>query len=859
MKINIRNVVFASLLITSIFKVNAQQVNTMYFMDNVPLRNTLNPAFQPESNFYLGFPIVGFTQFGLGNNSFALKDMLWNGPNGKPILFANKNGDKPRFINALKPNTLISSNLQLNLLDVGFRTGNSYWNFSLTQKFDGSMNLPIDLMRILTYGTNDLSQPGFRNDYDFTTLGFDMSIYTEAGLGYSKKVNDKWSYGAKVKFLYGQANMSMNNKIATLEAGINSWDFDINGNFNYSSPIDLNGNSLLNFNPVIPPKTDFFKPSGIGGGVDFGFLFKPTKRLSISAAVNDLGMIRWTKNIKEIDYNIKYVYTGFDSLTLETVFDNKIDTLIILAKKSLKETVGVENAYTSYTSPRLNLGVEYGFLNNKLTLGLLSSSMLKNANLYGELTGSINIKPIDWFNMSVSYSAMSGRMSNIGLGIGLRTDITHWFFTADYLSLSNAKYPIKSISDTLGVTLPTFLQNWNIPIAYNRNRMNFAVGVNIVIGNRKDADKDGVVDRKDNCPETPMSVLVDKKGCPVDNDGDGVPDYLDKCPNTPKEAYDKIDMTGCPLDSDNDSVPDYLDKCLDTPIASIGFVDREGCSLDTDQDSVYDYLDICANTPQGVIVDSKGCPLDSDGDSVADYLDLCPATVVQARGMVDKNGCPLDSDSDGVADYLDLCSGTPIEARLFVNKDGCTLDTDEDGVEDYLDKCPETPKEVRRMVDEKGCPKDTDGDGVMDYLDNCLKIAGLASNNGCPEVKKEVKKLLQKALQGIQFETGKSVIKPASFTILKQIAEVLVANPTYLIEIQGHTDNVGNPASNLMLSNKRAAAVRDYLVGKGVTEKRMTSKGFGDSLPVASNKTTAGKAKNRRVEFVVTFEETTFE
>src|SRR5665647_2940401 len=241
---------------------------------------------------------------------------------------------------------------------------------------------------------------------------------------------------------------------------------------------------------------------------------------------------------------------------------------------------------------------------------------MQNENFYEELTGSVNIRPIDWFNMSVSYSVMNGGMSNIGAGIGLRTGITHWFFTADYISLSNTKSPVQSIADSFGVKLPSFVPNFvqsmKIPVAYNQNRMNFAVGVNIVIGNRKDADRDGVVDRKDKCPETPFSVLVDKKGCPVDNDGDGVPDYLDKCPNTPKEAYDKIDMTGCPLDSDNDSVPDYLDKCPITPIASIGFIDKEGCSLDTDKDGVYDYLDKCPNTPLGIVVDSVGCPLDTD-------------------------------------------------------------------------------------------------------------------------------------------------------------------------------------------------------------------------------------------------------
>ena len=163
------------------------------------------------------------------------------------------------------------------------------------------------------------------------------------------------------------------------------------------------------------------------------------------------------------------------------------------------------------------------------------------------------------------------------------------------------------------------------------------------------------------------------------------------------------------------------------------------------------------------------------------------------------------------------------------------------------------------MVDNKGCPLDTDGDGIFDYLDNCPKLAGVISNHGCPEIKKEVKKLFQKALQGIQFQTGASTIKPGSFPILNQIAQVLIANPTYLIEIQGHTDNVGKPASNLILSDKRAAAVRDYLIKKGVNNDRMTSHGYGDTKPVAENTTPAGKAKNRRVEFVVTFEETSFE
>jgi outer membrane protein OmpA-like peptidoglycan-associated protein len=248
--------------------------------------------------------------------------------------------------------------------------------------------------------------------------------------------------------------------------------------------------------------------------------------------------------------------------------------------------------------------------------------------------------------------------------------------------------------------------------------------------------------------------------------------------------------------------------------------------------------------------------LDSDQDGVPDYIDLCPGTPPEARKYVDAHGCTLDGDLDGVPDYRDKCPDTPAEARKYVDKDGCTPDSDGDGVPDYRDKCPNTPAAARRTVDKNGCPKDTDGDGVLDYQDNCPKVPGLVSNHGCPEVKKAIKALFQKALHGIQFATGKSDIKPISYIILDPIANALIANPSYLVEIDGHTDNVGKPAANMILSDKRAEAVRKYLISKGVDASHMTSHGFGDTKPVATNKTAVGKTLNRRVEFVVTFEAT---
>ena len=140
-------------------------------------------------------------------------------------------------------------------------------------------------------------------------------------------------------------------------------------------------------------------------------------------------------------------------------------------------------------------------------------------------------------------------------------------------------------------------------------------------------------------------------------------------------------------------------------------------------------------------------------------------------------------------------------------------------------RCPDTPKGVE--VDEHGCPK----------------------------VKETVKKIFEKALQGIQFESGKDVIKTTSYPVLNEIVQAMEENPYYMLEINGHTDNVGKPESNQLLSEKRANAVKKYLENKGISENRITARGFGDTKPVVPNTTAANKAQNRRVEFIVKFEQ----
>lgn len=205
-----------------------------------------------------------------------------------------------------------------------------------------------------------------------------------------------------------------------------------------------------------------------------------------------------------------------------------------------------------------------------------------------------------------------------------------------------------------------------------------------------------------------------------------------------------------------------------------------------------------------------------------------------AAAMLEKGEGPLDSDGDGVIDSLDQCPDTP--QGVVVDSRGCPLDTDGDGVPDYLDKCPDTPQGV--TVDPQGCPLDSDSDGVYDYLDQCpnTPIGARVDTRGCWVIK------------GVKFNTGKWEITPASYRHLDEIAVILAKNPNLKIEIQGHTDNRGAAAYNMMLSDKRANAVRAYLVKHGLSADRLTAAGYGLTRPAVSNDTPGGRAQNRRVE-----------
>ena len=470
------------------FLIRSQQINTLYFMDDVPVRHFLNSSFQPIDDFYLSLPVIGFTQLSIGNNSLSLKDIIYN-VNGQTVSFLSPLGNIPRFYATLRTNTMIQGDIQTNLLSFGFRNKSAYWTFSLSEKLAITGNLPKELFRISLFGTPDNQI----NSFDFTKLEGDVSIYTEAALGYSRKIDAKWTVGGKLKLLLGSANISNTNNHFLLQAGVEQWNLKGEGTANYSGPLQINtANSIQSFTYTAPTGfLDWLKPSGIGAGIDAGCEYKFNDNIKFSGAINDLGFIRWTRNTHNYQYSVDYSFNGINLFnsnstinTFQAVYNQIIlgnglvDTMITAFNSSTKSKLS-SNSYITSTTAKINLGAEYSILNDKLSFGFLSYSQFIKNILIEEMTGSVNARPFTRMNASLSYSILNGRFSTIGAGIAFKTGMFNWFAAADYipfqtadLSLSNAGSP-----------------KINIPIPYNSTRFNFSAGMNIVFDKKEKRNK----------------------------------------------------------------------------------------------------------------------------------------------------------------------------------------------------------------------------------------------------------------------------------------------------------------------------------------------------------------------------------
>jgi len=482
------------------------------------------------------------------------------------------------------------------------------------------------------------------------------------------------------------------------------------------------------------------------------------------------GISQYNGDLGNDFYRTDMAWYGLGGISLSRYIGSHFDLNLLVTKGTVgyNKVGGIGNFSSGFTSAlfnfRFNILGPRSFVRPYLLVG--GGAMLFDKNL------TITNKNVDY----VAPSFGGGVNFKLGSSVMLNLQETFLYSTSD--------------------------ERDNYPPANNNDMYLFhTIGVTFNFGNKKDADKDGVSDYRDKCPNTPVSVAVDKVGCPLDKDGDGVADYLDECPDV---AGTKA-LKGCP-DRDGDGIADKDDSCPD--VAGLAAF--------------------------------KGCP-DSDGDGIADKDDRCP----DLKGSAELKGCP-DSDKDGVADLDDKCPNT--KEGYKVDATGCPMDNDKDGIINEEDACPD--KAGPAVF--KGCP-DTDGDGVPDNEDRCPDVKGTIANKGCPEIAiADVKKITQIASK-IFFETNSDKLKVASLAQLDELAVILKRYEAANLLIEGHADSQGDDAFNLTLSQKRTESVKTYLMEKGIMESRLTGTGYGESRPIADNNTALGRAKNRRVELKTSY------
>jgi outer membrane protein OmpA-like peptidoglycan-associated protein len=341
-----------------------------------------------------------------------------------------------------------------------------------------------------------------------------------------------------------------------------------------------------------------------------------------------------------------------------------------------------------------------------------------------------------------------------------------------------------------------------------------SIGITLPIPSNSDNDNDGLSNKE----ERKLGTNPDNR----DTDNDGLTDGEEvlKYHTDPL----KVDTDGDGL-SDGDEVLKYHTDPLKFDTDGDGLSDgdevlkyhTDPLKVDTDGDGLSDGDEVAKYNTNPLKVDTDGDGL-SDGDEVLKYHTNPLKVDTDGDGLSDgdevlkyhTDPLKVDTDGDGLTDG---------EEVLTYHTDPLSMDTDKGGVNDGV--------EVKR------------GTNPLDKSDDMIKV-----------IESKVGESI--TLEGIEFKTGSAEILSSSAETLDKVYHTLKFNPDIAVEIQGHTDNVGKPAKNQKLSEARANAVKDYLVKKGIADGRMTTKGFGESKPVASNATKAGKQKNRRIEFVRT-------
>ena len=477
---------------------NAQFLRTSYFMEGTHYRQQLNPALTPTKG-YFNLPVIGAVNATVGSTSLGYQDIIDIIDDGDDFY------TKPDFMNRLKDNNKLNVNFSTEILSAGWYKGKNFWSFNIGLRTDIGANLTKNMFTFLN--EMETVEENWRNsNYDISGQQLNINAYTEIGLGLSRQINSRLTVGARVKALLGIGNMELKLNRVAMSANlpsdqqINQWSSESYWNSmtpsqaaqaaqelkdkfnNYHANLTVGAELKSSFKGLELQEeegkdyvTDFDFDSGKSGiagygfGIDLGASYKILDNLTVSASVLDLGFISWSKsstkiasaNPDPIDIKGSTYANMVDPNNPNTVMNavnqlqndaqgymDRVTNGDVLDYDMLQlEVSDAKESRKSRLASTLVLGAEYGFFNNKLAVGVLSTTRFVQPDALTELTFSANYRPKSWFNVALSYSAIQSAGKSFGLGLKLGP----LFVGTDYMFLGKNS---NSVNGFVGVSIP---------------------------------------------------------------------------------------------------------------------------------------------------------------------------------------------------------------------------------------------------------------------------------------------------------------------------------------------------------------------------------------------------------------------
>lgn len=431
---------------------------TAYFMDNATHRHLMNPALVPVRG-YISLPVVGAFSLGFESN-MQFTDFIYPAETkgGKLRSFLNETIDGNDFLSRMDPVNYFRMDVRTSLVSLGYYTGTGFWTFDVASRTNMSMNLPYDLFAFAKLGMANTEG----NEYHLKDLSVGASTFAEASLGYSQNLMNNLRIGGKLKFLAGGANVKANINKMDIEMRPDVWTITTEGQLDaYGKGLELKKDSVGSINGV------GFDSPGLGGtglAFDLGVNYSPIENLDLSIGILDLGGIKWKKdNMKTAISSGQVSFTGLSGINADSTNSENLENQLkelsddLIKMADFKERTVLED-YFQRLAPTLNAGIEYSMFNNKISLGgLYSIRMMDNGN-YSELTGSLNLRPASWFNLSGSYSCVHGKMETFGFAVGFAPGLINLFISSDYvfMKVTPQYIPLNTFTSNiqLGVSIP---------------------------------------------------------------------------------------------------------------------------------------------------------------------------------------------------------------------------------------------------------------------------------------------------------------------------------------------------------------------------------------------------------------------